>query len=968
MRRFAWFVSMALVVLAPVTARAEYTLVHPPNPDQLMPVSIYKLANGLTVYITENHQEPKFYAEIAVRAGGKNDPKDNTGLAHYLEHLLFKGTQTLGTLDWDNEGPIISHIYDLYEERFNATDPAERDEIYQQINDSSQAAADFAIPNEVDNMYSAMGVTDINAHTSYEETAFHVELPKNRVRQWAAIESERYVKPVFRLFQTELETVYEEKNRSLDNKMRLIHDAVNELLYKQHPYGQQEILGSVEHLKNPNLKVIDTFFETYYVPNNMGVFLSGDIDTEETIKIVDEYFSAWAPKELPKPTTWEEKPLEGVERVTVKYEGEEYVLLAFRTVPQTHPDAEALQLLDMVLDNSVAGLINLNLNQAQKVRSAGSFPQQMNDYGAQYLYGIPKDGQTLEDVEKLLLEQIDLVKRGEFDDWILPAIITDFKKNEKAQMESDASRVDAMRESFIAYEDWDYVVDRIARMEKLTKEDVVRVANAYFDGNYVAGYRIDAPHEIPEGIEKPKIDSIAIDPTRRSARATEIMSMSVDPIEPEFVESGKDFQKAENDHGITYYYVHNPINDLFSLTITVDFGSHEDNKIAIADQLLNKSGTEQYTAEDLRKEWYKLGTDFGMGAGENETSITIAGLDENFERSLALLMDVLKHPTAPEDTLSELKQIILVSRADAKKDHNAIHSALVQYHRYGDESYFLRMLPDAQVLKLSGDELFAIIKNLLAYKHRVAYVGTLPFDEVRAMYEKYHVVDDMLKDPPPYRFLKARRPETNEIYFTQREVAQSQVRLEFGTQDYHEQDIPAIQLYNEYFGGGMGGIVFQELREARALAYSAGARYLPGSRTNDEDLMLGAIGTQTDKTPESVGVFTQILDNLPESPERFALAKQAVENRYRTSKISFREVIGAVRGWERLGLEPDPRRHRFDAIEGADEALMTAFVQDHIENQPKLISIVGDKTKMDAEKLKEFGEIHDIPVDRIFVK
>jgi predicted Zn-dependent peptidase len=957
----------AVTAAAVLPAVADYTLVHPPNPEHPMPVSIYKLDNGLMVYITENHEAPRFYAEIAVRAGSKHDPAETTGLAHYLEHLLFKGSRTLGTLSWEQEQPLIAQIYDLYEERFIEQDAARRDEIYEQINRLSQAAANFAIPNEVDSLYSAMGNTHLNAHTWYEETVYSVELPKNRLRQWAIIEAERFTHPVFRLFHTELETVYEEKNRALDNKMRIIQEAVDRLLYKHHPYGQHSVLGSVEHLKNPNPKIIDEYFRTYYVPNNMGIFLSGAIDTEETIAIINEHFAHWEPAELPALPPWDEPPLDGVERVTVKYEGEEYVSLAFRTVPRSHPDAEPLQLLDMILDNRVAGLINLNLNQAQKVRNAGSYPMQHNDMGAQYLYGIPRDGQTLEEVEKLLLEQIEIIKRGDFDDWILEAIITDFKKNEKQQLEQDRSRVAAMRSAFIAHEDWDHAVQRIERMEKLTKDDVVRVANKYFTGDYVAGYRIDAPHEIPEGIEKPNIDVITIDPTRRSARAREILDMPVEPIEPEYIQPGQDYQTAAHPHGVTYYYASNPINDLFSLTITIDFGTHENNKIRIADQLLNKSGTENLTAEELSKEWYKLGTDFGMGAGDNETNITISGLDENFETSVALLMDVLNKPAAPEQTLEELKQIILVSRADAKKDPQSIHSALVQYNRHGDESYFLRMLPSAPLLELTNEDLYQLIRDLLSYKHTVSYVGTLPFEKVRSVYEKHHTLETELKDPPPYKFLKARAPEQNEIYFVQKDVAQANIRLEFGTQDYQEADIPAIQIFNEYFGGGMGGIVFQELREARALAYVAGARYAPGSRLNDQDLMLGVIGTQADKTPEAVEAFVQLLDNMPDSPERFDMARVSVENRYRTGKVPFRQVTGTVRAWEKLGLEPDPRKPRFDIIRSAEKPLLFDFVHAHIQGKPKLISIVGDGSKIDFEKLAQFGKIVDISEDQIFV-
>jgi predicted Zn-dependent peptidase len=308
-----------------------------------------------------------------------------------------------------------------------------------------------------------------------------------------------------------------------------------------------------------------------------------------------------------------------------------------------------------------------------------------------------------------------------------------------------------------------------------------------------------------------------------------------------------------------------------------------------------------------------------------------------------------------------------VSREDAKKEPESIHTALVQYNRYGNDSFFLRMLPSDALTQLTREELYALIRGLLDYKHTVSYVGTLPLDQVQGIYEEYHPVTAALKDPPPYKYLKARTPESTEIYLTQKEMAQSHVRLEFGVQDYQEEDVPAVQLYNEYFGGGMGGIVFQELREARALAYSAAARYLPGSRVKDQDLLIGFIGSQADKTADSVEVFIQILDNLPNSPERFQFAKLAVENRYRISKLGFRDVIGAVRGWERLGLEPDPRRRRFEVVQKADLDMLFEFFSTHVKERPKLVSIVGDKSKIDMEKLKQFGAIQEVGVDQIFV-
>jgi len=959
------FIVSALLITS--VSDAEYKRINKPNADDPLDVSVFELDNGLRVYITENHETPRFYSEISVRAGSKHDPAETTGLAHYLEHLLFKGTKNMGTLDYEKEAPHLDRITELYEQHFRETDPEKRKAIYAEINETAQKAAEFAIPNEIDKLYKSMGASHVNAHTWHEETVYKVGLPSNRLRHWAAMESERFQDPVFRIFHTELETVYEEKNRTMDNKDRIINYAVSKALYKVHPYGQQSTIGTVEHLKSPSLVNIYNYFNTYYVPNNMAICISGDIDTEEAIAIIDERFSAWKRKKVPRQKKWREKPLKTVERVDVNYQGEEYVMLAFPTVSRTDKQAEAFKLIDMILDNSVAGLINLNLSQQQRVRSAGSYPQMNNDYGAQYLWGVPKEGQTLEEVEMLLRDQLSIIKRGEFEDWIVPAIINDFKKNQKASLESNMARVGAMTNSFLSFSDWDDTVAEIARMEAVTKDEIVKLANKHFGDAYVAGYRHDEQHEVPS-IEKPQIDAVPIDPSRQSAFAAGILSMPVEETEPIFIDPSKDFKKVEDPNGVTYFHATNPLNDLFSLTFSVEFGSHEDNKIGAAVNLLNKSGTQELSSEALKKEWYKLGTGFSIGAGDNETTVRIAGLEENFEASVKLLMDVLNRPSVDDETLEQLKQIILVQRADMKKDPGTISRALIQQNRYGDESVFLRMLPDAAIQELTVDELHGVIKNLLGYKHTVSYVGTQSLDEVRGVLAKHHQVNSPLADPPAYRFLKARRPEATEIHFFDKEMAQAQIRIESASQLVDESDHTAIELYNSYFAGGMSGIVFQELREARALAYSAGALYFTGNRTDDEDIMVGAMGTQVDKTAEALEAFIDLVDNLPESQERFDEARVSLVNQYRTTKTGFRQVIGAVRAWERLGLPIDPRESRYATLKSSDYSLMSGFHVSEIAGQPKLISIVGDKKRIDMDRLATLGKVVEVGVDDIFVK
>ena len=943
-----------------------YARINESNENDPLDTHIYELDNGLQVYLTENHEEPRFYAEIAVRAGSKHDPADGTGLAHYLEHLLFKGNENLGTLDYEAEKPYLDAIVELYEQHFVETDESRRAEIYSEINRVAQQAAEFAVPNEIDKLYNSMGGSGLNAHTWYEETVYKVGLPSNRIHQWAEIESDRFINPVFRLFHTELETVYEEKNRTLDNGGRIIGTAIDDLLYKIHPYGQQPTIGTVDHLKNPSLVYIQDYFDTYYVPNNMGIFISGDIDIEETIALINDKFSHWEAKEIPEVGPWEEPPLQGAERRTVQYPGEEQVSIAFRTVENGHVDKEALILVDMILDNRTAGLINLNLNQQQLVSNAGSSPLFLNDYGSQNLYGIPKQDQTLEEVEKLLLDQIDNIKNGNFEEWIISAIINDFKKNEKASLEFNTARVSMMRSAFIEGSEWDYHIAEIDRMEQLTKDDLVEVANKYFGDDYVSVYRIDDQHVVPP-VEKPQIDPVSIDPTRQSEFAANILAMEYDEIEPSFVEADTDYRVIEFADGVELYYAPNPLNDLFTFSINVEVGTEENEKLGLSASLIDVAGTQNMTNEELQKEWYRMGSEFRFGSGENSSTFSVSGLDEQFEDSLALMMELVKTPATEEQTLEQLKGILIKSREDRKSSPPAIARALYLYNRYGEESPLLEALTTQEIVDTELEELMSLPADLLNYKHTIAYTGSMPLEELVEILRRHHTIEGQLQDSPEYRFRTARQVNNTEIMVVNQQTAQAQVRIEFADGVYNSDDAVMSSIYTNYFGSGMSSVVFQELREARALAYSAQARYAQGGRENAENLMLGAIGTQTDKTVDALEAFIDLIDNMPSSSERFEEAVNSQLNRYRTSKLNFREVIGAVRSWERLGFETDPRIQRYQELQTASLEDLVEFQQDHVQGRPKLISIVGDLSIIDTEELEKFGMVEEIQVGQLFV-
>ncbi len=945
----------------------RYQRVHEANAsNDPMNVEIYELDNGLTVYLSPNHEEPRFYAEIITRGGSKHDPSTNTGLAHYLEHLLFKGTTHFGTIDYEKEQPLLDRITELYEQRSQETNSSRRNAIYAEINEISKKAAAYAVPNELDRIYGDMGGQAINAHTWHEETVYKVDLPANRMKQWAAIESERFENPVFRLFHTELETVYEEKNRSIDNKTRLIHREVNSLLFKNHPYGQQRTLGSVEHLKNPSIKAIEEYFNTYYVPENMAICISGDIDPKETIKLIERQFSRWqsGEKELKVPM-WTEKPLAGREFVQMKYQGEEQVLLAFRTVPRKHEDWPALRLLDMVLDNSVAGLINLNLVEAQVVRAAGSFPQNLNDYGAQYLQGIPKDGQTLQEVEELLLAQVDLIKKGNFADWILPAVINDFKKRRKQDLENNQKRVEFMRDAFLSEREWEDVVNEIDLLEQVTKAEVVRVANQYFQSNYVSGHRMDAQHDLPS-IDKPKIDPLEIDPSKQSAFMKKISEMPFEPFEPRYIEEGTAFEKREIRPGLTLYHAPNPINDLGAIEVRFHKGHRLDNHLPYAKRMIDRSGIGDLDSGQLKVEWYKMGIDFGMSVGERHSSMAVAGLDENLPNALSLGRSLLAAPVIEQETLAELIKIILADREDEPKSPQVLAHALAHFHRYGDRSRYRDRLSNADLNASTVEKLSASLGELLGTEQSVLYVGPRSADDVADLLNKEYAKVGELSPSAPHEPLRSATTEKTRILFLQKEMAQAMVRMEFAAGTYEESSRPASQLFNEYFGGGMAGLVFQELREARALAYSAFGHYFPASRPEDENIVVGFIGCQADKTIEAVKTFLGLMEDMPLDQKRFDNARQALESTYRTANVAFRSVPGIVIDWENLGLDKDPRQDRFPIIKDASIDTLKEFYEKEIQPRTKLISIVGDSSKIDMEALAKFGEITTVEAGEIF--
>lgn len=925
-----------------------------------MGVTVHRLDNGLTIYLSPNPLIPRVEAAIAVRGGSKRDPRDLTGMAHYLEHMLFKGSMKLGTVDYEKEKNHLERIEKLYDELFKTTNTTARAAIYKQIDEENRKATAYAAPNEIDRLYTAWGFQGVNAFTSRESIVYVCDFPKNRLKHWVRVEADRFAAPVFRLFQTEIEAVFEEKNRSLDNAERVVTDRLYAEMFPGHAYGVS-ILGTIEHLKNPNPGRMKEYFNRYYAPNNMAVILAGDFDRQEALVAIEQHLAAWQPKDLPQENPGTIAAMTKPKRIELKYEAEEKVVIAWPTVANSHPDWPALRMMDMMMDNAETGLINLGLTQQQKIKTAGAQPTALNDAGYWQMWAVPKKDQKLEEVEALLMETAARLKNGEFTADDLAATITNFEISRKGQMESNGARVDMMSDAFIERKDWAEAVGWIDRLRTVKKDDVLRVAHQYLGEGRLILYRRRAKPEIAS-IEKPKFTKVEINANRHSKFFEELIKEAAAPIEPRWVEAGKDFHITKMPWG-RFYYAKNPINDLFALNIQFERGWRQEKKLCHALRLLDFAGAGSMSAEAFKRRLYGAGSSLNFYCGEYHSGISISGLERNFLESLQLATLRLQEPNLETDTLPKMVEVMLGARKDEKVTPNAIHAALGNFVTRGQDSPHLQRMSNDELKAMTAEELRALLKTMFAYERRVSYIGQKDAKEITSYLADCKAQFSPVRKRPPFKYIKTEQPK---IYFVHRDMVQSQVGVFTADEIVNSKNWAAYILYSDYIGGGMSSVIWQEIREARALAYASGGGYGSGSLKGDENFLWGYLGTQADKTVEATALLVKLLQNLPPSDKRFKETQQGLLESYRSNPLTFRSVLPAVQAWQDLGLgAKDPRPQLMSATSGYALTDLDKFAR-RFRNRPMMIYMLGHRERVDLEGLKKLGRFEEKQIAELF--
>ena len=961
MKKFMFLAAAAALLSAAACSRYE-TVANDP-----LDAKIYTLDNGLKVYMTVNRETPRIQTYIAVRTGGKNDPADNTGLAHYLEHIMFKGSEQVGTTDYAAEKPMLDQIQALYDVYRTKTDAGERAAIYHQIDSISYEASKLAIPNEYDKMMALIGSEGSNAFTSSDVTCYVEDIPANQAENWAKVQSDRFKHMVIRGFHTELEAVYEEFNRGLTDDTEKALVAIDSVLFPHHPYGTQTVIGTQEHLKNPDITAIKKQKAAYYVPNNCAICLSGDFNPDEMVRIIEKYFGDWEPAESVPVLEFEpEQPLTApVEKVVTGLDAE-FAMIGWRYPGASSLDSELADIVGAILNNGQAGLMDLDLMQAQKLMAAEVFPYTRTDYGSMLLIGMPKEGQSLTEVRDLLLAEVARLRDGDFDESLVEATLNNWKLSLMRQLQNNSSRAMMFVDSFVAGNDWAVDAGRLQRLSKITKEDVVEWARTWLGPeNYVIAYKEFGTDPNNKKIEAPKITPIVTNRDLRSAFLEDIQASVPRPIEPVFTDFSKDMEVLES-QGLEVLYKRNTANTLATLQYRFETGIATDPALGMALDYVSYLGTPTRSAEEIAAELYRLACSFNTGAGDYSTIISFSGLGENIEAAAAIVEDLLMNAQGDPDILESLKADMLKARSDAKLSQSSCNGALRRYVMYGPDYVRQVTMTNEQLLALTSDELLAKVRGLLGKEHRILYYGPQTTAELGHALAAAHPVSGALAPVEQQRSPRLQTPEAKVIIapYTARQFNYMQYSDRGET--FKAEAAPYVTLFNEYFGGGMNGIVFQEMRESRALAYSAGANLASPSRAGDTYSFYAMIGSQNDKLQAAVEAFDEIICNMPESEKAFDIAKTAILSRLRTGRTTGFNVLNAYVNCRELGLDEPTDRIVFEKVRDMTLADLGEIRRDWIDGRTYVYSILGDPADLDMAFLRTLGPVQIVTLNDIF--
>lgn len=930
----------------------------------------YKLDNGLTVYLWEDHDKPDVTGYVAVRAGSIDEPAEYTGLAHYLEHMLFKGTQKIGALDWEKEKPHYEEIIRLYDQLALETDEKVRAELITKINEESMESAKYSTCEDFFILMDGIGATGVNAFTSYDMTCYHNSFPASNMYKWLTIFSDRLIDPVFRTFQAELENVFEEYNMYQDDVSSHIRQELFGKVYAGSPYDR-DVIGLPEHLKNPRLSKLIEFYNTWYVPNNMALVIVGDFDTESTKPMIAETFGRLQPKELPARKTYEKTAMKGNYKYKIGYYPQ--IFWVYDGVKMTDDDATALQFVISLLNNNTnTGLLD-RITMDGEVSGAGVSFDARRDQGRILVSAIPyydANQQSYESnaaTEKIVMAEINKIKNGDIPDWLIKSVKAEYDQNVKIEFEDPDSKTMNLVYSFI----YDIPVEDIFTMNEkiqaLTKEDIQRVAKKYFNADHMTlTFEEGTPKK--HKLAKPKIKPLDLINGQETEYAKAFKQLPSGELKQTYMDMN-DVTVTPIDENITLHYGTNPKNNIFSLTLQYGIGTGKKPMLEPVAELMNMSGIMPGTTpQEFRRELAELGGRCGYGVDRSYFYVSIYGDEENLAEICKLVQRQMLFPKFEKKQFEAVKGSELSSRFMLSKIDGVQSAALREYVLYGDQSDFINVVPFMDIYYLDELKLKTEFLAATQYALDIYYCGQKPVAEVKDILTKNLPLQEGVKPSTSPVIRECKAYDKTQIYFLPNSnVQQASIYFHFDGVPYDKEQDVLFQAFNQYFSSGFTGLVMDEIREKRSMAYTAYGIMAEGARPGKNSRFVGYIGTQSDKAADAIEVFMNLVDSMPEYPERIEAIKAALRQKAQINKPTFRSKTRTYERWQEMGYDVDPALYNKEAIDNLTFDQIKQFYKEYVQGKPMTIILVGDPKLIDQKALQaKYGKFVKPSKSRLF--
>ena len=935
-------------------------------------VEIYKLDNGLTVMLNEDHNETSVFGAVVVDGGGKRDPSDATGIAHYLEHVLFKGTSKMGTVDYKTEKIYLDSIEVLYDRLASTDDKGKRLRIQKDINRVSVQAAEYAIPNEFDRLIDGMGGTGLNAGTGSDFIYYFNAFPSTQIEKWMEVYSHRFLDPVFRLFQAELEIVYEEKNRAMDSPFRVFYETFRKHFFKKHPYGQQTVLGSVEHLKNPSLSKMKEYYNKYYVANNMYLIIAGDFNKRSVKKLIKEKFGRIKKGGKIDPINIVEEPFQDREVVDLVMTPYRMARMGYRTVKPNHPDAVVIDLIINMFNNSSRTGFLDKLNAENKILSAFATSRlggtDLGGFGFQF---VPKDdSQTFDEAESLILKELQKIKSGDFDIEMIEFIKLNMNMSHETSMESVGGRLWLLMSIILDNKPWEDIKSYPQKINSVTKDQIVEVANKYFNDNYLI-LRSDKGQHDKVKLEKPPFKPVAPKNTEaKSEYANALDKIVPNKVRPRFVDFGKDVVFEDIGENLHFYYVKNPVNTIFSMRVQFGLGTIENPALSQAVQYISLIGTEDKSFDQFKEELQKIGSKIEVYANSNYFGYSISGFDVYYDKTLELLNEYMTQMHVREDDRKKLSKLVessKITRDRENKDPATAGRALRDYVLWGKKSPFLRRSTVKEVESMTPEFLIQSAKDAMKYEADIMYTGNISKSSViKSIKKELSISSELIDTKSPITIDYTLHKRNKVFMIDDPEAVQSQIYIlsEGNILDMKQRSVADV--FNKYFGRGMASIIFQEIREFRSLAYSARGYYINRPDVNMKGYFFGYIGTQVDKTMEAISIYIDIFKNMPQKENRLSSIRSGLTQSINTRKPAWRSQAFYVSNLIKQGYKEDPNKFEYNVYKNVEFDDIIEFHESNIKKDPLVITIVTDRSKMNIDKILDYGELIDLKKENVF--